>query len=210
MSGFVQCTVLVLALGLPPGPGTAQTELPAALQPDAIRAAYAAAVEDTDPLPPLALAALVAAEDRDFFDRPPAASTISLAIAAWYPDPSADRLSRMAAGIAIGTTLNWEEILDWYARRVFFGQGCFGIEGAARAYFGREIGELGPGDFAFLAALPKAPARFHPVRDLARATGRRDFVLGEMVKTGALDAEEAEAARAQPLGTLAVPGTCAR
>ncbi|MBR9848155.1 MAG: hypothetical protein GYB27_02020 [Rhodobacteraceae bacterium] len=82
--------------------------------------------------------------------------------------------------------------MNWYVKQIFLGQNCFGILGAALAYFGKLIDDLRLEEIAYLAALPKSPIHFHPVRSYERAVERRNFVLAEMLKAGFISHYEAE------------------
>ena len=98
--------------------------------------------------------------------------------------------------------LSKDQILELYLNEIFLGQNAYGVTAAARRYFGRTLEELRPQDAAYLAALPKAPSSYHPVRQRETAIGRRNYVLEEMAQNGHLTREEAEAAKASPLATL--------
>ncbi len=98
--------------------------------------------------------------------------------------------------------LSKDQILELYLNEIFLGQNAYGVTAAARRYFGRTLEELRPQDAAYLAALPKAPSSYHPVRQRETAISRRNYVLEEMAQNGHLSREEAEAAKASPLATL--------
>ncbi len=120
-------------------------------------------------------------------------------LGAGFLQPGAGRSELSEASIAIGEALSHYEVLDWYGNQVFLGQSCFGFAGAAIAYFGKPIEDLRLEETAYLAALPKAPMLFHPVRSSDRAVERRNFVLSEMSKAGFVSEREAESARQTPL-----------
>ncbi len=94
--------------------------------------------------------------------------------------------------------LSKDRILELYLNRVYFGAGAYGAEAAARTYFGKSAGDLGLAEAAMLAGLLKAPSRYAPTRDLARARARAATVLGAMVDAGYIDAATAERARRNP------------
>ncbi|MEM7242371.1 MAG: transglycosylase domain-containing protein [Pseudomonadota bacterium] len=100
----------------------------------------------------------------------------------------------MALSFVIGEALSHDEVLNWYVNQIFLGQSCFGAPGAAIAYFGRPIVDLKFEEIAYLAALPKAPVLFHPVRSYELAIERRNFVLSEMLESGFISNDEAETA----------------
>jgi penicillin-binding protein 1A len=90
-------------------------------------------------------------------------------------------------------------ILEIYLNEIFLGQQAYGVAAAAQGYFNKSLDELTLSETAFLAALPKAPNNLNPVRFPAAARARRDYVLTRMVEDGYVTAEEAEAARAEPI-----------
>ncbi len=79
-----------------------------------------------------------------------------------------------------------DELLTIYLNRVYLGAGTFGIDAAARLYFGVPARRLTPGQAAVLAGLPKAPSRYNPRVNPTAAVDRAIEVLGAMVETGAL------------------------
>jgi len=89
------------------------------------------------------------------------------------------------------------EILELYLNHIYFGNGAYGIEAAARHYFGRPAERLTVEQAALLAALPKAPSHYDPRRQPTRARNRRDLVLTLMEREGALGAGAAKRARTQ-------------
>ncbi len=84
-----------------------------------------------------------------------------------------------------------DELLTIYLNRVYLGAGTFGVDAAARQFFGIEARRLSPGQAAVLAGLPKAPSRFNPRVNPSAAIGRAVEVLDAMVETGALTAAQA-------------------
>ncbi|WP_374449361.1 transglycosylase domain-containing protein [Stella sp.] len=88
-----------------------------------------------------------------------------------------------------------DEILAIYLNRVYFGAGTYGIDAAARRYFGKPATRVGLYEAAVLAGLPKAPSRLNPLRDPDLAADRAGEVLDNMVEAGFLSRNEAEAAK---------------
>lgn len=89
--------------------------------------------------------------------------------------------------------LTKEEILTIYLNQIYFGEGAYGIEAAARAYFGKHTEELSVPEAAILASLPKAPNRYNPYNNPILAKQRQVYVLREMVDAGWIaDAEYQE------------------
>lgn len=101
------------------------------------------------------------------------------------------------------------QILEAYLNQIHFGHGWYGIESAARHYFGKSAAELTLSEAASLAALPKGPAIYDPVRYASRNKNRRDAILGLMADQGFITAAEARAARAAPLVTAPRAGMSA-
>ena len=79
-----------------------------------------------------------------------------------------------------------DEILELYLNRVYFGGGTYGIEAAARHYFGRSARSVTLPQAALLAGLLKAPSRYAPTRSVRLASARVDEVLENMVEAGFL------------------------
>lgn len=98
-----------------------------------------------------------------------------------------------------------EEILELYLNHIYLGSGAYGIEAAARTYFGKPAAQMTTAEAATLAALPRAPSYYDPRRNPDAARSRRNLVLGEMAATGVITDEEAEEDRRSPL-VLAAPG----
>ena len=92
-----------------------------------------------------------------------------------------------------------DELLELYLNRVYFGGGTYGVEAAARRYFGRSARSVTLTQAALLAGLLKAPSRYAPTRSVELATTRVDVVLDNMVEAGFLSSAEAEAAAGEPL-----------
>jgi penicillin-binding protein 1A len=92
-----------------------------------------------------------------------------------------------------------EQILELYLNQIYLGLGSYGVAAAALNYFDKSLDELSTAEAAYLAGLPKAPSWYHPIRQPEAARGRRDWVIGRMEEDGAISAEEAQEARAEPL-----------
>jgi hypothetical protein len=187
------------------GPLQAEQAFPF-LQPAAVRSAYELAQEGWQPATDTVRHAFLVAEDKHFLDRPAIRSTITAAITYWYPKRNGQPSLPVAAAIA--RALNHDEILEWFAHAAFLGQGCFGVDGAAAAYFNKSASELELHEAAFLAALVSGPAQIHPVRSHDRALARRNLVLDGMAEAGLISAQEASAAQASPLSVGVPLGTC--
>lgn len=93
-----------------------------------------------------------------------------------------------------------EDILEVYLNSVYFGEGAFGIENAAQAYFGIPAKELSLSQAALLVGLLPAPSAYSPLsNDPQIALNRRSIVLGEMVEENYITQAEANEAAAEPL-----------
>ncbi|MEL6235317.1 MAG: transglycosylase domain-containing protein, partial [Pseudomonadota bacterium] len=112
------------------------------------------------------------------------------------------KIKEIILAVRLESTLSKDQILELYLNEIFLGQNAYGVTAAAQAYFNKTLEELTPGEAAYLAALPQAPSKLHPVNQRERAVWRRNYVLREMVENGYLAAAEANAAREQPLSTV--------
>ena len=122
---------------------------------------------------------------------------------------SQDRTVRRKVQEAILTVwlelrLSKEEILTRYLNTAYFGAGVYGVDAAAKRYFGKTAKDLSVSEAAMLAGLVRAPSALAPNRNLEGARQRAALVLDAMVATDAISREEAAAARQQP-ATLPVP-----
>jgi penicillin-binding protein 1A len=94
-----------------------------------------------------------------------------------------------------------DQILEAYLNDISFGHGYYGIESAARHYFGKSASQLTLAEAATLAAMPKGPAIYDPVRHPARTRERRNTVLALMEQQHYITAAQSRAARATRLVT---------
>ncbi len=97
-----------------------------------------------------------------------------------------------------------DEILQLYLNQIYLGEGLYGVEAAARGYFGKSARELDVAEAAMLAALPKAPSTYNPRENPVVAIERRNLVLRLMAEAGVISEAEARSAMAEPLN-LAPP-----
>src|SRR5215472_9596405 len=108
------------------------------------------------------------------------------------PDRSLDRkLKEAVLAIELERRYSKDRLLEMYLNQIYFGHGAFGVEAAARTFFGKGVNELTPAECALLAGLPKAPATYSPFEHPQAAVRRRSTVLSRMVDTGALKPEQA-------------------
>jgi penicillin-binding protein 1A len=103
--------------------------------------------------------------------------------------------------------LTKEEILLRYLNTAYFGAGAYGVDAAAKRYFGKKASELTVAESAMLAGLVRAPSQLAPTRNFGGAKERQETVLQAMVDTKAISAAEAETARAQKVNLRTPPET---
>ena len=96
-------------------------------------------------------------------------------------------------------TLEKDEILALYLNETYFGNLAYGVEAAARGYFGKPVAELDLAECALLAGLPQSPEGYNPLTNLEAAKARQKVVLRLMVKAGYLSPDQAELAAREPL-----------
>ncbi len=93
-----------------------------------------------------------------------------------------------------------DKILELYLNEIFFGLNSYGIASASLTYFNKSVTELTIAETAYLAALPKGPANYHPFRREKAAVERRDWVIDRMAENGYITKADADEAKQQPLG----------
>lgn len=104
------------------------------------------------------------------------------------------KVQELMLAFALEARFSKDEILSLYLDRVYFGAGAWGVEAASQRYFGRDARDLTLGEAALLAGLLKAPSRYSPASDTARAAARATVVLDLMYETGRItEAERIEA-----------------
>ncbi len=105
----------------------------------------------------------------------------------------------------IARTFTKDEVLALYLNEVYYGHLAYGIEAAARTYFGKSVRELSLAECALLAGLPQSPAYYDPLTDPDRARRRQQVVLGLMAEQGYITPEQAELAARERLHFAATP-----
>ena len=108
------------------------------------------------------------------------------------------KLREMRVAIDLERAYSKWEILEAYLNQINF-DGVFGVQAAAERYFGKTAAQLNLPEAALLAAIPRNPAGYNPIRRPERAIGRRNLVLQLMAAQGLVSIEDAEAAKAYPL-----------
>lgn len=180
-------------------------------------------------VPKVVIAAFLSAEDSRFYDhggldfqgiaravfklvldkvqgrhsRVQGASTITQQVAKNFlltSDRTLERkLKEAILAIRIERTFSKDKILELYLNEIYFGIGSYGVAAAGLNYFDKELKDLTVEEAAYLAALPKAPNNYHPIRHTEKALARRNWIIGQMYENGYITKEEAETARAKPL-----------
>lgn len=87
-----------------------------------------------------------------------------------------------------------DEILEMYLNQIYYGHGTYGVEAAARNYFGKSVKDLTIAECAMIASLPKAPNNYSPYKNPKRALKRRNHVIRRMANISFINQEEAKLA----------------
>lgn len=176
-----------------------------------------------DELPDHVPNAVIAIEDRRFYSHPgidpiglaramvtnisagslvQGGSTISQQLAKnLFLDPSRTlerKIQEMIFAVWLEMKYSKDEILEMYLNRVYLGAGAYGVDAAARRYFGKGASDLSLPEAALLAGLLKAPTYYAPTTDLTRANARAATVVEAMRDAGLITDAEAAEARATP------------
>ncbi|TVR83845.1 MAG: penicillin-binding protein 1A [Rhodospirillales bacterium] len=180
-----------------------------------------------DVIPPRVVNAFLSAEDKNFFSHPgiDARGIVRAAITNlqnWGTDRrlvgASTITQQVAKNFLLGSEVSFERkikeailsfriensfskahILELYLNQIYLGRGAYGVTAAALNYFDKSLDELTLAEAAFLAALPKAPANYDPLRHPGAAKGRRDWVIGRMLEDGHIGPAEARAAWSAPI-----------
>jgi len=187
--------------------------------------AYAAYTD----IPPVLVKAILASEDRRFFEHAgldlrglaraalanlrsgtvsQGGSTITQQVAKGFLTHEQTLLRKLREAILsvrIESRLSKEKILEVYLNKTFFGHNAYGVASAASRYFGKALGELTLAECALIAGLARTPGRDSPFASLERAKHRRDVVLQDMVEAGAITTTERDAAIAEPIALSSSP-----
>jgi len=115
------------------------------------------------------------------------------------------KLREMVLASRIERRLTKDEILELYLNRVYLGDQAYGVDAAARRFFGKTAAELTLAEAAMLAGLPKAPSRSAPTENFERATARQHTVLDAMVEAGFITPEQRDEARAEVINVIERP-----
>src|SRR5579872_143187 len=151
----------------------------------------------------IARAALLYAQNFGRGRRPQGASTITQQVAKNFlltNEVSVTRKIKEALlALRIERTYSKDKILELYLNQIYLGLGAYGVAAASLVYFDKSVNELTVAEASYLAALPKAPAALHPVRNRDRAIERRNYVIDRLQENGWIKASDADKARKDPL-----------
>ncbi|MFV2092701.1 MAG: PBP1A family penicillin-binding protein, partial [Hyphomicrobiales bacterium] len=111
------------------------------------------------------------------------------------------KVQEMILALRLEGSFSKRQILEIYLNRVYFGAGTFGVEAAAERYFGKSVRDVSLSEAAMLAGLLKAPTRFSPAAHKERAIKRATLVLKNMLEAGFISEDERRAAEL----TLQIP-----
>ncbi len=110
------------------------------------------------------------------------------------------KIEEALLALSLETRAEKEDVLGVYLNTVYFGRGAYGVESAARRFFGARTQDLTLSQCALLAGCIQSPTRYDPFVNPAPALERRNIVLREMREQGYITPEVAAAASAEPLG----------
>ena len=134
--------------------------------------------------------------------RPKGASTISQQVAKNFLLTNevsyVRKIQEAILAVRIEKALGKDRVLELYLNEIYLGYGSYGVAAAALNYFNKPLSELIIAEAAYLAALPKGPTNYHPIRRPEAAKGRRDWVVGRMLEEGFITQAAASAAQASP------------
>ncbi len=113
---------------------------------------------------------------------------------------TARKVQEAYLSIQIERSFTKEQIFTLYGNQIYLGHGMYGFEAASEFYFSKHATELNLTEAALLAGLPKGPVAYSPLLYPEKALKRRNLVLSEMEADKAITKQQADAARALPLG----------
>ncbi len=159
--------------------------------------------------------AVVSIEDRRFYDHygidlkrlvkiladnalgkgSPGASTLTMQLAKnlfLTPEKTLARKARqMILAVQIEQIYTKDEILAMYLNQIYLGRGTYGVQAAAKLFFGKDVWDLNPAESTMIAGMIQIPERYSPIHNLDSAYRRRSIVLQMMVLSGKLTQEQA-------------------
>lgn len=115
------------------------------------------------------------------------------------------KIKELQVAAQIEKTISKDKILEMYLNNVYLGSGAYGIKGAAKIYFNKNLNQLTLSEMALIAGLPQAPSIYSPYHDIDKAKKRRNQVLTRMYKMKYIDKETMEKAKAEPIKLSTMP-----
>ena len=100
------------------------------------------------------------------------------------------KLKEAILAFRIERSLSKERILELYLNQIYLGEGAYGVAAASLEYFDKSINDLNYVEAALLAALPKAPSRYNPYKNIKIAKFRRDLVLNNLLENNYINKED--------------------
>lgn len=115
------------------------------------------------------------------------------------------KMQEIFLSIQIERRFTKPQIFMLYGNQIYLGHGVYGFEAGSEFYFSKHVKDLTLPEAALLAALPKGPEGYSPLKYPDRALKRRNLVINEMLSDGKISVAEANAAKAAPLGLHLAP-----
>ena len=115
------------------------------------------------------------------------------------------KIKEALVAIQIEKRYTKEEIFTMYCNQIYFGHLTYGVESASQLYFGKSAKDLALGEAAMIAGIIQGNRRQSPYENMNAAVRRRNYALERMAAEGMISAEEAEAAKTQPIVTRGTP-----
>lgn len=109
------------------------------------------------------------------------------------------KLQEMMLALQIERKYSKEEIMELYLNQIYFGEGAYGVQIAAKTYFGKNPSDLTLAESALLAGLPRSPIAYSPYANFKLARARQEQVLNRMAEAGFITEAEAEKARQETI-----------
>ena len=110
------------------------------------------------------------------------------------------KIQEVFLSVQIERRFTKQQIFELYANQIYLGHGTYGFEAGSEFFFNKHVGDLTLPEAALLAALPKGPEAYSPLKYPDRALRRRNLVISEMLQDGKITLKQANAAKDAPLG----------
>lgn len=160
---------------------------------------------DFDNIPSVLADSFVVMEDRDFYNH--SGIDIKAIIRAIIANRKSDTIvqgastitQQVAKNVFLSQEVTWErkikeiflawelekmyskeQILEFYLNNIYFSNGYYGVEAAAKGYFGKSVSELSVSEQAFIAAIPNNPTKYNPLTNYDATLSRRNLILKEL------------------------------